>query len=104
MIIVSKVYHRPAPEPGSSPVEWHHQVLDGAEFSNRLNSVYGSYILHKDIELIDELTIKYSVVWSDEAIYEQYKNDPILNIFWEKRDQYNLENNIISDPTEVTHI
>jgi hypothetical protein len=49
----------------------------------------------------DELSITFVTIWENEEAYEQYKVDPILNVYWGARDEYNASVGITADSTSV---
>ena len=100
MIKASKTYHRP-----DASVPWHYKIIDGkSEFMNRMREVYSAGLLFKDQIHSDDLTVTFITVWDTQELYEQYKSDPVLNVYWDARNSYNQNAGIIMDETVVETI
>lgn len=98
MIIASKTYHRL-----DTTTPWHFKVVETgkAEFVAQLNTYQGNLIMNSSTLSDDELSITFVTVWENEEAYELYKVDPILNVYWGARDEYNTSVGITADTTSV---
>ena len=98
MIIASKTYHRP-----DATISWHSDVIETgrAEFVEQLKTYGNDIVMNSATVSDDTLSITFVTIWENTEAYEQYKVDPILNVYWEARDEYNISVGITSDPTDV---
>jgi len=98
MIIASKTYHRL-----DAATPWHFKVVETGktEFVAQLKTYEGKLVMNSSTTSDDELSITFVTIWENAEVYEQYKVDPILNVYWGARDEYNASAGITADPTDV---
>ena len=99
MILTSRTYHRP-----DISVEWHNKVVEEGkpEFIERLRTEYANDLVLNTVNHDDDLTVTFTTVWNTRERYEQYRVDPILQVFWAARDAYNASVGITADDTVIS--
>lgn len=100
MILAEKTYKRP-----NANVLWHFDVVTTGreEFIAQL-ATYNDEILLNTRDVVDENTIVFRTLFLNQEVYDRYKVDPILNVFWSARDEYNQSVGIYYEPTIVTEL
>ena len=99
MIQYTRTYTRPTLQ-----TPWHTQVVlpvSNATFAARMRDLYfttGKCIGQTLVESVGRLELIYTGNWLDEASYNEYDIDPVLNTYWAVKDLYNTGCGIIKGP------
>lgn len=85
MITLTRVYTRP-----NKTTVWHSAALNTAAMRAHIQTAYidTGKLISQSSQMAD-LTYTFTMVWRDQAAFEEYDQDPMLLPFWEERDQYN---------------
>lgn len=99
MIIFTRTFTRP-----NVDIPFHSEVLDVSAFRERLtlNYINTNKLISQFKEITDDgLVMTYTGIWIDRESFEEYDNDPVLKPYWEARDAYYAENNVIIGPGTI---
>jgi hypothetical protein len=102
MILVTKTFTRP-----NTDVKFHYEVLNNEEFKNHMKSKYyetGKVV--SENKKLDEtnLSFTYSGVWKTRADFDEHDTDPVLQKYWDSRDAYNNQNNIVASERTFSEV
>jgi quinol monooxygenase YgiN len=96
LVTISKIYTRP-----DTSVPWHYEVLDSSEFLGQFHKIHAIHCTMNERIDIDELHIMFISQWESDEACQAYLDDPILNSYWQIRDDYNEIAGITSEERVV---
>jgi quinol monooxygenase YgiN len=97
MIFVEKTYTRP-----SVDTPWHGSIINKEQMISIMTqySQNGKLLYHNTMVGDSNLQFIHNSMWKDQAAYDEYMSNPILQEFWAARDLYNESVGItVSDTT-----
>jgi hypothetical protein len=96
-LVVTRTYTRPSIE-----IPWHFEIIDSSPYLETIQS-YNTEEKQMDVVIDysqDGLSFTYRGIWYNEAVWNEYDTNPILEPYWEMVFEYYRAVDVIVGPKE----